>query len=213
MTKKDKFVEILQDNNDILEEFFDQPKGLFKKKKYTKQQATDAFNNIQNAINEYIEYDPKSKRYIIDDIKFGFTYDPENHDTNIIYDTTEEFNEKFQLISFELDRIFPETLEGNWLVTTYKIVVSDDSIILYNHNENFKYELLQNIFSKPINLMSLEEVTILQYILSWIVITIEFCDYEETNRDNFVEVLINHKYDDVNFYNQYDYEKALKQII
>lgn len=57
------------------------------------------------------------------------------------------------------------------------------------------------------------DVNILQYILSWIVITIEFCDYEKTNRDNFIEVLINHKYDDVNFYNEYDYEKALKQII
>ena len=44
MNKKDKFVEILQNNNNILEDFFEQPKGLFKKKKYTRQQANDAFN-------------------------------------------------------------------------------------------------------------------------------------------------------------------------
>ena len=216
MQERIKFVEDLQENNFVLEEYFDdEPTGFFmrkKKKQHTREDAKTAVKNIQELIRKYISYDEKEERFYVDDLKFGFLFDPENHDTILLYDTPNEYDENFQLITFELDRIFSETLEGNWLVTTYKIVVSDDTIMLYNHNENFKFEILENVLTKPINTMTLEDATILQYVLSWIAICTEFDNSEFKDKSTFIDILLDHKYDDVNFYNEYDFAQALKEI-
>lgn len=213
MDNKHKFIKILQDNNDILEEFFDKPKSFFfkPKNKITSSMAKQAILDIQSAIKEFIVYNKEDDRFYIDDIKFGFILDENNNDTNILFDINGEFNETIQLISFELDKIFPKQLQGNWLITTYKIVISDDTITLYNHNENFSYELLLDIFNKDIINMSLEEVTILQYVLSWIAIIVEFTD-TNTSRDEFIKILQFHEYDDVNFYNEIEFKEAVNNI-
>lgn len=213
MQERLNFVETLQKNNEVLEVYFDEPKGFFfKKREFTREQAKEALINIQDAVRKYITYNEEEERFYVDDLKFGFMFDPEEHDTILLYDSPKEYDENFQLITFELDRIFPETLEGNWLVTTYRIVVSDDTIMLYNHNENFNFEILQNVLTKPINTMTLEDATILQYILSWIVICTEFDNADVKDRSSFIDILIEHKYDDVNFYNEYDFGEALDEI-
>ena len=217
MQKRLEFTEILKECNEIFDDYFgtpqDKPKLFFNRKsKYTKQEAKDALNRLQDAIEQYITFDAEQEKFYIDDLKFGFTYDHKNHDTVILFDSPKEYDENFQLISFELDRIFPEPLEGNWLVTTYKIVASDDTIMLYNHNENFKFDILEKIFDRSIKSMTLEDATILQYILSFIVICTEFDQEEYKDKETFIQILLDHKYDDINFYNEYDFENALTEI-
>ena len=214
MSTKQEFVNIVQSNYGILCEYFDPPRGFLNLKRptYSLEEAKVAFEEMQKAIKENIKYDEKSDRYSIFDIKFAFQYDPKQHDTILLYDLPDEFDENFQLISFELDRIFPEQLEGNWLVTTYKIVTSDDTITLYNHNENFDFNILLNIFTKDILDMTLEEASILQYVVSWIVICIQYEEADETSRSNFIEILMDHAYDDIDFYTERDFAKALKAL-
>lgn len=216
MSKQHEFIEIIQKNNDIFEEYNDVEEGGFfsklRKPKYTKEDVYKALMSTQNAIDTYIVYDENTNKYKVGTLSFWFVYDEENEDTNIIFDIPTEFMDSFQLISFELDRIFPEPMQGSWLVTTHKIVVSDDTVTLYNHTENFSYDILCNVFNKNIINMSLEEVTLLQYVLSWIAIVVEFED-KNTTREDFIEILKYHEYDDVNYYTEDEFREAIEELL